>query len=107
MTPTARSIAYLREQMVPVDTAERWIPGANVRRDLFGCIDLVALYTETTAFIQVTTADNMAAREAKIRASQHFTELNKAGREVWLHGWSKRGKRGERKRWTLTERRVQ
>ena len=40
MSPTARSLRYLRECGHVADVVERWIPRANVRRDLFGVIDV-------------------------------------------------------------------
>jgi hypothetical protein len=63
---------------------ERWIPGANVRKDLFGFIDIVAVDQEAETWgIQVTTAHNVNARIEKIR-----TECLDAA--VWLlcAGWS-------------------
>ena len=44
MTPTARSLAFLRRCGHSADVVERWIPlRDNVRRDLFGFIDVVAV----------------------------------------------------------------
>lgn len=106
MTPTARSLAYLRGKGYQACVVEKWIPRANVRRDAFGFGDLLVC-GPAIALVQVTSASNMSAREKKICGLPEAAKWRMAGGEIWLHGWSKKGKRGKRKRWTLTERRVE
>lgn len=40
MTPTARTLAFLRKRGLRSDVVERWIPHINQRKDLFGIIDI-------------------------------------------------------------------
>jgi len=56
MSPTTLTLRYLRRAGYLVDVAERWIIGANIRRDLFGCIDLLAIgIDEPVLGIQATS----------------------------------------------------
>jgi hypothetical protein len=43
MTPTQRSMAYLKKEGYRVAVVERWNPHARIRQDLFGVIDLLAI----------------------------------------------------------------
>ena len=42
-SPTARTMAALRSEGWTVEVVEKWIPGAQIRRDLFGVIDVLAI----------------------------------------------------------------
>jgi hypothetical protein len=42
LSPTELSLRHLRERGYDCDVVERWIPGANIRRDMIGIIDIVA-----------------------------------------------------------------
>lgn len=76
-----------------VDIAERWLPGGpagGVRKDLFGCLDLVAVGGDRTLGVQVTMAGNVSARLAKMRDGAHapaVAALRRAGWGVVVHGW--------------------
>lgn len=84
------------------EVVERWNPHAKLRVDLFGCIDIVALGA-TIIGVQTTTATNMAARRTKILESEKMRAWIASGGRVLVHGWAKRGPRGERKVWTVNE----
>ena len=45
-SPTERTLALVRGAGWLPGIVERWIPGAGVRQDLYGCIDIVALVPE-------------------------------------------------------------
>lgn len=81
---------------------EYWNPFAGKRRDLFQCIDIVAVKVgEGVLGIQCTTDSNVSARVEKIQEldeAQVWIE-SPARLEVW--GWAKKGPRGERKVWTV------
>src|SRR5690606_37554474 len=47
-SPTARTLAWLREQGWDADVVERWVPGAKVRRDFLGFADILAIRGEAT-----------------------------------------------------------
>jgi hypothetical protein len=79
-----------------VETVERWNSFARVKNDLFGIVDVLAVAGGETLAVQVTSRDNMASRRKKIRESEAFPELVKAGWRVELHGWYK-----EKNRWKV------
>lgn len=110
MTPTARSIQYLKKREVPVCRVEQRlpIPGMFVTKDAFGFGDLLAIFPGSfrITLIQVTSTNNLNAREKKICAIAAHQKWLEAGGTILLHGWAKQGPRGQRKVWTLTEREI-
>lgn len=68
-----------------------WVVESNlqrfVKRDLFNCIDLLALRGTETLAIQVTSGDNHAARCNKILANEYLARIVEAGWivEVWSY----------------------
>ena len=107
MTPTARSLAHLRKAGAIAEIVERWNPYVKRRHDLFKFIDVLALDAAPgTLGVQTTTTDHISHRLAKLRdecADTMRLWLTRGNRLV-IHGWAKRGPRGKRKVWTLTER---
>jgi hypothetical protein len=84
-----------------VGITEKWNPYARIRQDLFGFIDLIAIKGDVVLAIQTTSGANVSKRIAKIRDNPVFLKWVQApSRQVHVHGWSKRGGRGERKVWT-------
>lgn len=98
MTPAARSIRLLEAEGFAVDTVERWIPGAGIRRDLFGMFDLLAIRDSSTLAVQVTTADHVANRRRKLADSPLLARCKAAGWQIELHGWHKSGQRWQCRR---------
>jgi hypothetical protein len=102
-SPTQRTLAECRKRGWPAQVVEQTIPRTFIKRDLFGCIDIVAIARDTSRIvgIQVTSGTNHAARMAKARAEPRVQAWVAAGGvfEVW--SWAKRGARGKRKAWTL------
>ena len=99
------SLKRLREDGWPlVQVVEHWVPGANIRRDLFGFIDILAVdgngYGEKILAIQATSTSNISSRVHKIRDDHpvYLRQLRGAGFRVEVWGWAKRGKPA---RWTL------
>jgi hypothetical protein len=90
-SPTSRTLAHLRKQGYPlVDVVEKWIPGANIRRDLFGFIDVLAVDANgAVTGVQATSGDNVAARVRKITESDKLHVLRLAGWRIVVHGWRK------------------
>jgi hypothetical protein len=95
VTPTARSLAYLRACGFLAAVVERWLPHANVRKDAFGWADLLACHPvrRQVALIQVTTRSNLAARIAKTKALPDLAAWLAAGGLAWFHGWYRRAGR--------------
>ena len=99
-SPTQRSLKHLRDAGYTCQVVERWNHFAKVRQDLFGFIDLVAIQEGRIVAVQAT-ASGVAARLAKIRDEPRSREWLRAGGLIEVHGWAKRGKKGEPKRYTL------
>jgi hypothetical protein len=102
MTPTARTLNILRRDGYTAGVVERWLPRCNIRVDLFGCIDLLAIRPgEPVLAIQATSGSNHAARVAKSKAEPRLQTWLAAGGRFEIWSWSKRGERGKRKTWAL------
>ena len=98
-SPTQRSLKHLRSLGFAAGVVERWIPRANVRKDLFDVVDIVAIDERgRVAWVQTTSYSNMAARRKKLRAADIFPFLCMNGNHVLLHGWQKKNGR-----WTVKE----
>lgn len=90
MTPTARTLAYLRAAGWPlVQVVEHWVPGARIRRDLFNIVDVLAVGPAGILGIQVTSGANVSARLRKIMSSPATPVLLAAGVQLVVHGWRK------------------
>ena len=103
-SPTQLSLKKLREEGWPlVQVVEHWVPGVNIRRDLFGFIDILAVNGDMSLpilAVQATSTPNMSTRIKKITQEHpvYLQHLLKAGFAVEVWGWAKRGKPA---RWTL------
>lgn len=110
MTPTARSLDYLRKRGAIAEVVEKFIrvpprpgqPPRPFRRDLFGCLDIVALEPGTTGVlgVQACVTGDQSKRLEKIREEPKARVWLEAGNRIHVMGWAKRGGRGERKLWT-------
>lgn len=98
-SPTARSLKELRRRGLLADVVERWIPGANIRKDLYGFIDILAIGDGRIVGVQATSGSNMASRIAKIADHANLGAVRGAGIEIWVHGWRK----NTAGRWVLRE----
>lgn len=103
MSPTARSLAYLRAKGFTAGIVERWIAPARRRIDLGGFGDIVAWRTDSGILaVQSTSSPNVSSRYWKITNSKEAALWLAAGGRIVIHGWGRRGKQGKRKLWTLT-----
>jgi hypothetical protein len=91
LSPTQRSLAYLREQGYRVAIVEHWNPHARIRQDLWGWCDLLAIRKNEVLAVQVT-ASGVAARIKKIEESDTIAMVRDAGIRVEVHGWRKNSK---------------
>lgn len=105
MSPTARTLAYLRTLGYLAATVERWNPHAKVRQDLLGIGDVLAVAGEIV-LIQATTQAHVAARVAKVTAHPNLRRWLAAGGKFEVWGWALKGARGKRKTWQVTEREI-
>lgn len=91
MSPTQKSLAYLRHQGWRVAVTEHWNAWAHVRQDLFGFCDLLAVCpTEKPMMVQVTSASNVSARVTKIIGLPVCTDMLRGGFTIVVHGWDKK-----------------
>lgn len=107
-SPTQRSLAYLRRDGFTVCVVERYIPARGGmkfprRIDAFNFGDLLACRAGQIVLVQTTTQSNLAAHRLKILAIPEFYKWKEAGGLVLLHGWRKKGPRGQRKTWQVWE----
>lgn len=94
-SPTSRTLKHLRDAGYQAQVVEHWVPGANVKRDLFGFIDVLGIHEETgeVLAVQTTSYSNMASRARKIAESDKVATVRKAGWAIHIHGWRKVGNR--------------
>lgn len=89
MTPTQRSLKYLRDAGYRVAVVERWNAHARIRQDLFGVVDLLAIREGETLAVQTTSGSNVAARVKKISEAEALPDMRAAGWSIKVHGWRK------------------
>lgn len=89
MTPTQRTLKYLRGMGRIADVVERWIPRTKIRKDLFGFADIVAVSDWIWA-VQTTSGSNHAARRHKILSNSNARAWVAAGGRIALISWSKK-----------------
>jgi hypothetical protein len=88
MTPTQRSLQYLREQGYLCEVVEHWNPFARVRKDLWGWCDILAIKKNEVLAVQVT-ASAVADRIKKITLSDTVGAVRESGIRIEVHGWRK------------------
>jgi len=91
MTPTQRSLKYLRDEGYLVAIVEHWQPFARIRKDLWGWADLLAIKRGEVLAVQVTS-EGVANRVAKVTNSETIGRVREAGIRVEVHGWRKNAK---------------
>lgn len=91
LSPTQRSLAYLREQGYLVAIVERWNPHARIRQDLWGWCDLLAIRKNEVLAVQVT-ASAVSERIKKIQESETVAAVRDAGIRIEVHGHRKNSK---------------
>jgi hypothetical protein len=74
-----------------IDVVERWIPGANIRKDLFGFIDILAVGIGGDVLaVQATSRSNVSSRIKKIADHPGINYVRRAGWTIEVWGWYKR-----------------
>jgi len=89
VTPTARSLAYLRDKGYHVEVVEQnKRAGIKVWKvDLFGFVDLLAIRRGEVLGVQVTSRSNVSSRVKKITDSPLLPLVREAGIRVLVQGW--------------------
>jgi hypothetical protein len=94
MSPTARTLAYLRRLGYAATVVERWLPRVRRRRDAFGA-DVLAAHPGdgVVLLVQATTDAHVAARLDKARQLPEVAAWLNAGGQWECWGWSCRAGR--------------
>ena len=92
MSPTQRSLAFLRGRGYRVAICEHWNHYAQKRQDLWGIIDLLAIKPGEVLGVQVTSYSNVSKHLTKIAESEAAPDIRAAGIKIEVHGWHKNGK---------------
>lgn len=97
ISPTQRSLKFLREAGYTVAIVEHWNPHARIRQDLFGIIDIVAIHPKIFGVlgVQTTSLANISARVKKAQLNEKLLIWYKSGNSFQVHGWGKRNGRWE------------
>lgn len=101
VSPTVRTLKWLRDNGYSCQVVEKYNIFAHVRIDLFGCIDVVAIkYGENGVLgVQTTSSDNISKRiEKSIAIPELKTWLETSNRFI-VQGWRKNAKN----RWVSRE----
>ena len=93
MTPTQLTLRHLRNDGWTAEVVEKWNPHAQVRNDLFGFVDVLAVRGPETLAVQTTSAANVSARVRKIADSPTIGAVREAGWRILVHGWAKKSNR--------------
>ncbi len=99
VSPTQRTLAELRRRGYLAQVVEHWVPGARVRRDLFGFIDVLAIKPDEVLGVQACAGASVAARVAKIAEHENVGQVREAGVRIMVWGWRK----NSAGRWVLRE----
>ena len=96
ITPTQRTIAYLKDQGLICGIVERWImnprlPGGGIRKDLFGFIDVITVSkADGIMAIQSCGSDYSGhLKKITIEKAEEATAWLEAGGKIILMGWRK------------------
>ena len=96
-SPTKRSMDRLRAEGWLVEVVERWIPRVNIRKDLWGFIDLLAIKDGEVLAVQATSGSNVSGRVKKIAEHENIEQVRMLGWRIEVWGWRK----SARNRWVL------
>jgi hypothetical protein len=100
MTPSQRTLNYLRERGYLAETVERWLHHAKVRKDLYKFCDVLGVHPSLGhLYVQATTASHSNARLHKMLlfAEDEIEIVLDAGAKVEIHGWRQLKGRGRQK----------
>lgn len=93
-SPTQRSLALLKKEGYVPWITEHFNSFGNVRVDLYGFIDIVALKSGEVGIlgVQTTAASGLSARVHKILGIPAYHLWLECGNRIWVMGWRKEKK---------------
>jgi hypothetical protein len=95
MSPTARTLKWLRDHHIEAGIVERVVPHGYTKIDLFGGIDIVALPGHVLG-IQATSGANHSHREVKASTNVKLARWIACGARYQVWSWRKSART---KRW--------
>jgi hypothetical protein len=105
LSPTQRTLKYLKDEGYRCGIVERWIQAIRKRQDLFNIIDIIALDPDKGVIGVQSTGQDFAGHYRKLteeKAAETRMWLETPGTSLMLIGWRKlklkRG--GKAMRWT-------
>ncbi len=98
MSPTQLTLRELRKRGYRAQVVEHWNQHANIRQDLFGIIDVLAVGNNETVGVQCTSYSNVSNHINKIAESEALPDLRNAEWKLLVWGWKK-----VKNRWQLRE----
>ena len=104
MRPTERTLKWLRKLGYTAEVVERRLPHSFVMRDLFGCLDIVAIQPSHMGVlgVQTTTSAHLQDRVKKVRAEPRAALWLACENLLWVVAWGQKGPAGTRKLWVPT-----
>ncbi len=111
-SPTSKTLNLLRKEGWQCQVVEKYNAHSHTRLDLFGIIDVLAVRSPEQSSqwfgkilgVQTTSASNVSARIKKALAEPKLVIWLSAGGLFEIHGWNKKGKKGQRKTYQVTKR---
>lgn len=110
---TQRSLKILRENGWTCHIVEKYIKHPNMAfgkridaynfGDILVCREPMNGHAGSIALVQCCPGTSHAEHKEKILAIHEFYIWRKAGGRVFLQSWSKKGSRGQAKRWAMRE----
>jgi hypothetical protein len=104
MSPTQRTLKWLREHGIEAQVVEKVVPHSYIKQDLFGAIDIVAL-PQRILGIQTTSGANHAVHAKSAAANTKIMRWLQCGGDFEIWSWSERvarkkdGSKAKRGRW--------
>lgn len=89
MSPTQRSLKYLRALGYHCSIVERWNPHTKIRQDLFGFADLLCIKEGFSPLLVQVTSSGWSSRIRKIQAEPLAKLALASGFAIEVHGWRK------------------
>lgn len=96
MSPTERSLKYLRDQGYMCEVVEKFCGFGKIKfkKDLFGFIDIIGVKGFKTIGIQATGGFNLTSRLKKMQSDELkekvLTWVSSPARGLEIHDWRKR-----------------
>ena len=106
-SPTQLSLKELRKRGYMAASIEKFNSFIKIRQDCFGILDILAVHPIKKEVIGIQactdTGGQASKHKMKAGANKNLKTWLDSGCKFKIWAWAKKGKRGERKLWTLRE----